>query len=150
MYWSRRITIVVSGAKMPYSHRKVLVVDDNPMFTDATASVLDSIGYKVIRCYGGRDGLEKAEEHIPDLIIADYEMQDLDGLSLLQALRRAASTSHIPFIAVTGHATSALREQFHAAGAAGFHSKFEVSTALLDTMEKLLSSMEGPLPEEEE
>jgi len=92
----------------------VLVVDDNPDVRAYVRSVLGA-SYRVIEAGDGRAGLEVAVAALPDLIVADVMMPELDGLALGRALRTDPLTDAIPLILLTARA--APEDQV-----AGFHS----------------------------
>ncbi|NJR45357.1 MAG: response regulator [Hyellaceae cyanobacterium CSU_1_1] len=63
-------------------------------------AILDFYGFKSITAENGAIGLQLAKEHIPDLIICDLAMPELDGYGVLKAVREDAKTSNIPCITV--------------------------------------------------
>lgn len=87
-------------AKIP----KVLIIDDDPDFVEATRIVLESKPYEVIVSYDGDDGLRKAREESPDLIILDVIMPVKDGFSTAEQLKKDAGLKNIPVIVLTSYA----------------------------------------------
>jgi signal transduction histidine kinase/AraC-like DNA-binding protein len=81
----------------------VLVVDDNPDMRAYLRSVLER-SCRVIEAGDGRTGLERARERLPDLIVADVMMPELDGLALGRALKDDPMTDAIPVILLTARA----------------------------------------------
>ena len=79
----------------------ILVVDDNPIFRKFIRGHLGSI-FTVIEASDGREGIDKAEEIIPDLIISDIVMPEISGYQLCRELKSRIKTSHIPIILLTG------------------------------------------------
>lgn len=67
---------------------RILVVDDEPSITDAVATALGYEGFDVASAHGGRDALHLVSGFLPDLIVLDVMLPDLDGLSLTRRLRR--------------------------------------------------------------
>lgn len=65
----------------------ILVVDDEPQVGEVLTQFFASKGYEVICASGGLDGLAKAEQHKPDVILLDVRMPDLDGISVLRRIR---------------------------------------------------------------
>jgi DNA-binding response OmpR family regulator len=83
---------------------KVLLIDDDPDFVEATRIVLESKPYEVIVSYDGDDGLRKAREESPDLIILDVIMPVKDGFSTAEQLKKDAGLKNIPIIMLTSYA----------------------------------------------
>lgn len=78
---------------------KILVVDDDADFQDMIEAVLAAAGYEVEKAFDGRQGLAKAAEWQPDLIILDVMMTtDHEGFEVARALRTARQTAGIPVI----------------------------------------------------
>jgi two-component system alkaline phosphatase synthesis response regulator PhoP len=83
---------------------KVLLIDDDPDFVEVTRIVLESKPYEVIVSYDGDDGLRKAREESPDLIILDVIMPVKDGFSTAEQLKKDAGLKNIPVIMLTSYA----------------------------------------------
>ncbi len=83
---------------------KVLLIDDDPDFVEATRIVLESKPYEVIVSHDGDDGLRKAREQSPDLIILDVIMPVKDGFSTAEQLKKDAGLKNIPVIMLTSYA----------------------------------------------
>ena len=82
--------------------QKILVIDDEAMFREATACALQRKGFEVVEAGDGVEGAEVARRLLPDLIICDVNMDRMDGYTLLEALRKEPATAAIPFILMTG------------------------------------------------
>ncbi len=78
--------------------QRVLVIDDDPAALRLTAYVFQRAGYEVHLSVNGADGLSKAEEIKPDLVILDVMMPDMSGLMVCQRLRSRPSTARVPII----------------------------------------------------
>src|SRR5512136_458676 len=78
--------------------QRVLVIDDDPAALRLTAYVFQRAGYAVHLAVNGADGLAKAEEFKPDLVILDVMMPDMSGLMVCQRLRARPSTARVPII----------------------------------------------------
>jgi two-component system alkaline phosphatase synthesis response regulator PhoP len=83
---------------------RILLIDDDPDFVEATRTVLESKPYEVIVSYDGDDGLRKARENSPDLIILDVIMPVKDGFSTAEQLKKDAALKKIPVIMLTSYA----------------------------------------------
>jgi CheY-like chemotaxis protein len=85
---------------------KIIVVDDESYIVNVVASRFRSGGAVVFTSHAGFEALEIARREVPDLIVTDYQMPDLNGLELATRLREHPTTAHIPMIMLTaaGHA----------------------------------------------
>ena len=82
---------------------KILLVDDDPVFVEATKAVLES-KYRVITAYNGDEGLEKARQQKPDLILLDIVMPVKDGFNVCKQLKKDPKLASIPVIMLTSFA----------------------------------------------
>ena len=78
----------------------ILVIEDQKDVREYIADVLGS-EYKVLQSEHGKDGLHQANEDIPDLIITDVMMPEMDGITLVKELKSSEKTNHIPIIMLT-------------------------------------------------
>jgi CheY-like chemotaxis protein len=79
----------------------ILVVDDSPIQCKLYSSLLKSNGYQVITGSNGRQAIDLALEHRPDLILMDITMPEMDGIAATRELRTHPDMQHIPIIAIT-------------------------------------------------
>jgi CheY-like chemotaxis protein len=79
---------------------KVLVVDDDPNTVDLMSAYLCQPGYSVLRAFGGQEGIELTQRHLPDVVVLDLLMPDVGGIEVVEALKRDAATAQIPVIVV--------------------------------------------------
>lgn len=86
------------------TNKTILVVDDNNDMRENTCEFLELTGYNVIEAENGKVAIEKAKTHIPDLIICDIMMPELDGYGVLRILGNSPETNHIPFIFLSAKA----------------------------------------------
>ncbi len=87
--------------------KTVLVVDDDSEVRNILKLLLSADGLRVLEAENGDAALALAREHIPDLIISDVMMENVNGFMLIQFLREDPSTAKIPVILATGKAQSA-------------------------------------------
>lgn len=86
---------------------KILVVDDDPDFVEATRMVLEKAGHEVISAASGNEGLERVKRDQPDLVLLDVIMDTvLDGLSMSQRMHDAIELRHVPIVMVTSIAST--------------------------------------------
>lgn len=81
--------------------KTILVIDDNTNIRENTAEILNLAGYKTHTAENGKRGVEIAIKEIPDVIVCDIMMPDLDGYGVLHLLKRNPQTENIPFIFLT-------------------------------------------------
>jgi len=84
---------------------KILLVDDDVDFVKSTKIVLESKPYEVIVAYEGDEGLRKAREENPDLILLDVIMPVKDGFSAAERLKEDPQLSKIPLIMLTAYSS---------------------------------------------
>ena len=80
---------------------KVLVIEDEDLVREGIVLILQVNGYDVYTANNGRKGVDEAKKVIPDLIISDVMMPELDGYGVLEELRATKETSTIPFLFLT-------------------------------------------------
>ena len=83
---------------------KILVIDDDDDFVESTKTVLESKPYEVIVAHDGDEGLQKAREENPDLILLDVIMPVKDGFTAAEQLKKDPQLSKIPVLMLTAFA----------------------------------------------
>ena len=78
--------------------KKILLIEDDKVVRENTAELLELANYKVVTANNGKSGLVEAKKHVPDIIICDIMMPELNGYGVLQILSKDIITKHIPFI----------------------------------------------------
>jgi diguanylate cyclase (GGDEF)-like protein len=80
---------------------KILVIEDEPLMLLSLSELLTREGYQVYTAENGLKGLKAAQENLPDLVMCDVMMPELDGYGVLRELRKNRPTANIPFIFLT-------------------------------------------------
>jgi signal transduction histidine kinase len=101
-------TMAAEPSLSPANGRQVLIVEDNPDMREFIAFELQG-DYRVLRAANGREGVAAAVDVIPDLIISDVMMPEMDGYQLCRAIRGDERTKHIPIILLTARADMAMK-----------------------------------------
>lgn len=96
--------------KKPETGNRILVVEDNEAAVIQVRKILESEGYKVDVVRGGQEALEYVKQTIPEGIILDLMMPEIDGFEVLEKIRKAKTTSKIPILVLT--AKDLTREDF--------------------------------------
>lgn len=81
--------------------KKILVIEDHAVMRRNVVTILTMEGYPAISAPNGREGLALARSEMPDLILCDVLMPEMDGYELLRALREDPATAAIPFVFLT-------------------------------------------------
>jgi two-component system cell cycle response regulator DivK len=102
---------------------KVLYIEDNLDNMILVKRILEIEGYHVIGAETGQEGLAKAMENLPDIVITDINLPDIDGYEVTDTLKKDTKTAHIPVIAMTANVMKKDRENVIQAGCDGFISK---------------------------
>ncbi len=112
----------------------ILVIEDYSDSRLLLSSLLRSKGYKVIEAKDGKEGMLQANRVIPDLILMDLAMPEMDGVAATRQLRQRQVLSQTPIFVITGYATTEVKQDAIAAGCT------EVFTKPLD-VESLLKKI---------
>jgi two-component system alkaline phosphatase synthesis response regulator PhoP len=80
---------------------KILIIDDERDFVDTIADWLLSRGFDVIRAFDGKEGLDKAHSHGPDLILLDVAMPQMNGYDVCRHLKLDENFKNIPIVMLT-------------------------------------------------
>jgi len=84
--------------------KKILVIDDDPGLVKVIAARLEASGYGTVTANDGVQGMEKAKNEKPDLILLDIKMPNMDGHTMLRNLKKyGEGTKPIPVIMLTGY-----------------------------------------------
>ncbi len=78
--------------------KKILLIEDDKALRENTEELLELSGYSVVTAANGKIGITTAKEELPDLIVCDIMMPEVDGYGVLQYLSSDENTKHIPFI----------------------------------------------------
>ena len=119
---------------------KILIIDDDVDTLRLVGLMLQRQGYEIIAASNGSQGLTKALEERPDLILLDVMMPDMDGWDVYQQMKADESTRDIPVIVVTAKAQSIDKVLgLHIAKVDDYISKPFSPSELVDSVEKVLA-----------
>ena len=125
------------------AHR-ILVVEDNERNLKLVRDVLQHAGYDVIAASSGEQGVALARERLPDLVLMDLQLPEMDGTEALRRLRADPLTRAIPVVAVTAFAMKDDRERALDTGFDSYIEKPISVRALPDQVRGFLDRKEEP------
>ena len=102
---------------------RVLIVEDNWDTMELVRFLVKHAGYDALTARDGREGLDVARQQLPDLILLDLEMPQIDGWSAAKALKADPATSGIPLVAMTAYALPGDRRRALEAGCDAYIAK---------------------------
>jgi two-component system cell cycle response regulator DivK len=101
----------------------VLIVDDNEKNRKLARDVLSAAGFQTLEAASGAEGIALAAEHLPDVILMDLRLQDMDGTEAARRLGHELQTASIPVVALTSLPVEEGGDWLEAAGFAGWLEK---------------------------
>lgn len=126
---------------------KILIIDDEGANRRALAVMLKLEGYQVLEAYSGQQAFALMEKELPDLILLDLMMPEMDGYDVFQRLKSDDRTRHIPVLVVSALASSWDIERAAQAGLSNFLTKpFEPAALFARIEEALASTPPSPPP----
>jgi two-component system, cell cycle response regulator DivK len=105
------------------SSARVLIVEDNPLNLKLVRDVLLKAGFEVIEARTGEDGVARAQDSQPDVILMDLQLPGVDGTQAMRTIKASPSGSGIPIVALTAFAMSEDRDRALRNGFDGYLSK---------------------------
>ncbi len=121
------------------NHKRLLIIDDEEAIqTVVKFGIKMAAGWDLLSASGGRIGIEIAERELPDAILLDVMMPDMDGIATFKALQANPITVKIPVIFLTAKAQTAERRQFNDLGISGVITKPFNSLDLPEQIAKIL------------
>lgn len=102
---------------------RIVLVEDNAMNRRLAQFLLKSEGYIVYEATNGREALELVKSHLPDLVLMDLQLPQLDGFTTTRMLKQDPTTKDIPIVALTAYAMKGDAERASEAGCDGYITK---------------------------
>ena len=118
----------------------ILVIEDHEDSRRILHDLLSNVGYKVIEAITGEEGVASAETHLPDLILMDIRLPDIDGYEATRRIKAKSNLEQIPIIAVTSHALSGDDVKAAEAGCKAYVAKPFSPRELLAKIKELLGA----------
>lgn len=124
------------------SKQTILVVDDEQDLLDLIEYNLRQEGYNVLKAENGKDGIQMAKEHMPDLVLLDIMMPQMDGIEVCDRMREDSTLSHIPIIFLTARSDEKTEIEGLNKGADDFITKPISTTKLVSRIKAVLRRFE--------
>ncbi len=115
---------------------RVLIVDDEKVILDLTAIILKNRGYQVFTALSAQEGLDCIEKQSPELVLLDYMMPNMDGLTALKEIKRSYPDTYV--IMFTGKGSEEIAVELMKAGASDYILKPFNNQDLVDRIESVL------------
>lgn len=122
--------------------KKILLVEDNEMNRDMLSRRLIRRGFEVAIAVDGRQGVEMATTEMPDVILMDMSLPEIDGWEATRMIKGNPQTSVIPVMGLTAHAMAGDREKCLAAGCDEYGSKPVDFADLIEKIQRLTGESE--------
>jgi two-component system response regulator VicR len=135
-----KIGLVTSGGiRMEDGSKRLVYIEDEVEMIDLVRLILGRKGFEVMGANGGKEGLDMVRKELPDLVLLDLMMPDLDGWEVFQQMKADETTRHIPVVVVTAKAQTIDRVLgLHIAKVDDYISKPFSPQELINSVEKVL------------
>lgn len=129
-----------TGHMVDYGAMKtVLVIEDHVSVLESITTILEGEGWHVVGAADGREGLAQAERCSPDLVLSDYYLPQLNGLEILQNLRKIPHFETTPFVLMSMDGRHCLKERSLQSGASAFLQKSFDNRELIHLVKQFLA-----------
>ena len=123
---------IVTGVK------KILLIEDNPVNRMLIKKILTFHGSEVLEAVDGKEGIEQAEKHLPNLILMDLQLPGISGLDAVKILKENDTTKNIPVVAVSANIRDEDKINAREVGCVGFIEKPINSRNFFDSISKYM------------
>ncbi len=119
--------------------KKILIVEDNELNMKLFHDLLEVHGYSTLQTRDGREALDLAREHHPDLILMDIQLPEVSGLEVTKWIKEDEDLKSIPVIAITAFAMKGDEEKIREGGCEAYIAKPISVANFLQTIEEVLN-----------
>lgn len=102
---------------------RILIIEDNEQNLYLETFILQKNGHEILQARNGEIGIALAAQALPDLILLDIQLPEMDGYTVAEELRKNPTIAYTPIIAVTSYAMTGDRERILAAGCTSYIEK---------------------------
>ena len=125
---------------------RILIVDDSPSQLMGIRRIVEKLGHEALTAEDGAAGVEAAKRELPDLILMDVVMPNLNGFQATRSITREATTKHIPIVLVTTKDQDTDRVWGMRQGAKAYITKPFSESELADMIQQMLGGEAPPAP----
>ena len=125
---------------------RILIVDDSPSQLLGIQRIVEKLGHEFITAEDGAAGVEVAKRELPDMVLMDVVMPNLNGFQATRTLSRDATTKHIPVILVTTKDQDTDRMWGLRQGAKAYLTKPFSEDELAEVIERIFNTTDAPPP----
>ncbi|MEM6281237.1 MAG: response regulator [Chloroflexota bacterium] len=118
---------------------KLLYIDDNALMLRGFDTLLAGSNIELLVASNGLDGVNAAFAHLPDVVLTDIRLPDIDGVEVMMRLRENPQTAHIPVVMITGYISQRTRHYAERMGCSGYLTKPVNTSTLLGALQPLVS-----------
>ena len=118
--------------------KTILIVEDNEKNMKLARDILRAKGYATLEAVNGLDGVRLALEQVPDLVLMDIQLPDINGIDAFERIRANAATAKVPVVAFTASVTANDRSRIGDAGFDGFLGKPINLKEFVETVRRML------------
>jgi CheY-like chemotaxis protein len=105
------------------TRNRILIIEDNLLNLELATDLLEANGFAVYSALTAEEGLRMARELLPDLVLMDFSLPGMDGLSATRNLKANPATRHVPVVGLTANAMKGDEETALNAGCDGYLTK---------------------------
>lgn len=143
---SQTPSTIARGDNLGNSMARILIVDDSPSQLLGIQRIVEKLGHESITAEDGAAGVEVAKRELPDMVLMDVVMPNLNGFQATRTLSREATTKHIPVILVTTKDQDTDRMWGLRQGAKAYLTKPFSEDELAEVIERIFNARELPSP----
>ena len=118
--------------------KTILIVEENGKNMKLARDILRAKGYATLEAVNGLDGVRLALEQVPDLVLMDIQLPDINGIDAFERIRANAATAKVPVVAFTASVTANDRSRIGDAGFDGFLGKPINLKEFVETVRRML------------
>jgi CheY-like chemotaxis protein len=118
--------------------KKILIIEDNLLNLELATDLLEANGFVISSAQTAEEGLRMARELLPDLVLMDFSLPGMDGLSATKNLKTDPATRHLAVVGLTANAMKGDAEAAQAAGCDGYLTKPIDTRIFIATVKKFI------------